>query len=74
VTPQIPIATYATRTEAEIVRGLLETSGIRAWLSGDDAGGAYPIEMSGGVRVMVEAVDRDAAADILAGAGDAGEA
>lgn len=62
----IPIGTYATRTEAEIVEGLLESAGISASIRADDAGGAYPFEFSGGAQVMVDESDAEAASQVLA--------
>jgi len=62
----IPIGTYATRTEAEIVEGLLESAGISASIRADDAGGAYPFEFSGGAQVMVDESDAETASQVLA--------
>jgi Putative prokaryotic signal transducing protein len=62
----IPIRTVTTRTEAELVRGLLESSGIDAWVSTDDAGGVYPFQLSDGARVMIRESDHDAAESVLA--------
>ena len=62
----IAIRTVATRTEAELVRGLLESAGIPAWVSTDDAGGAYPFQLSDGARVMIRESDHEAAESVLA--------
>ena len=62
----IPIATYATRTEAEVVEGLLASAGIAASIRADDAGGAYPFVLSGGAQVLVEESDAEAASQLLA--------
>lgn len=62
---ETPIATLDTRDEAEVVRGLLQSAGIDAWIVADDAGGAYPFLLSGGAQVMVDKSDRDAAAALL---------
>jgi hypothetical protein len=62
----IPIGSFATRSEAEIVVGLLESEGIAASISADDAGGAYPFELSGGARVLVDESDAEAAREVLA--------
>jgi len=64
---QISVGTYPTRTEAEIIVGLLESAGIAAWVSADDAGGAYPFGLSGGARVLIDEGDREAASQVLAG-------
>ena len=61
----IPIGTYATRTEAEIVEGLLASAGIAASVRADDAGGAYPFELSGGAQVLVDESDAKAAWQVL---------
>ena len=63
----ITIGTYTTRTEAEIVEGLLEAAGISASIQADDAGGAYPFEFSGGAQVLVDESDAEAASQLLAG-------
>lgn len=64
---QIAIRTFATRTEAELVRGLLESAGIPAWVSTDDAGGLYPsFDLADGARVMIRESDRAGAEDVLA--------
>jgi Putative prokaryotic signal transducing protein len=61
----ITIRTVATRTEAELVRGLLESVGIPSWVSTDDAGGVYPFQLSDGARVMIRESDHDAAESLL---------
>jgi hypothetical protein len=63
----VTIRTFATRDEAEIVQGLLKSAGIESWLATDDAGGAYPFQLSGGAQVMVDERDAEAAAQVLAG-------
>lgn len=63
--PEISIATFSTRVDAEVVRGLLESAGIHAWIESDDAGGAYPFSLSDGVHVVVDKEDGDAAAALL---------
>jgi hypothetical protein len=66
MTSQIAIRTLTTRSEAELVRGLLESSGIPAWVSTDDAGGVYPFQLSDGAHVIIREGDREAAEDVLA--------
>ncbi len=61
----ITIRTVTTRTEAELVRGLLESAGIPAWISTDDAGGVYPFQLSDGARVMIREGGQDAAESVL---------
>jgi hypothetical protein len=68
----VPIGSFATRTEAEIVVGLLESEGIAASVSADDAGGVYPsFEFSGGAEVLVDESDAKAAREALARRTDA---
>jgi hypothetical protein len=62
----IPLGTYATRSEAEIVEGLLASFGIAASIRADDAGGAYPFDLSGGAEVLVDEIDAEAALQVLA--------
>jgi putative signal transducing protein len=62
----VPIGSFASRSEAEIVVGLLESQGIAASIMADDAGGAYPFELSGGARVLVDESDAEAAREVLA--------
>jgi hypothetical protein len=63
----VPIGSFATRNEAEIVVGLLESEGIEASISADDAGGAYPsFEFTGGVLVLVDESEAQAARDAVA--------
>jgi hypothetical protein len=63
---QISIGTFPTRLEAETVHGLLASAGINAWVASDDAGGAYPFDLSGGAQVLVEESDFEAATRVLA--------
>ncbi len=62
----VPVGTYPTRTEAEVVEGLLASAGIAASIRADDAGGAYPFVLSGGAQVLVEEGDAEAAPQLLA--------
>jgi putative signal transducing protein len=62
----VPIGSFATRTEAEIVVGRLESDGIEAWVNADDAGGAFPFSLSGGVQVLVDESDVEEASRLLA--------
>jgi hypothetical protein len=65
----IPIGTFPTRGEAEIAQGLLASAGIESSLSADDAGGAYPFELSGGAQLLVDEDDVAAASELLSGVG-----
>ena len=62
----VPVATFGTRSEAEIVQGLLASAGIDASISADDAGGAYPFVLSGGAQLLVDEDDVEAATQGLA--------
>jgi hypothetical protein len=67
----VPVATYPTRDEAEVVQGLLASAGIDAAVSADDAGGAFPFVLSGGAQLLVAEDDVEAASQVLAGKPDA---
>jgi hypothetical protein len=63
----VPIGSFATRAEAEIVVGLLESEGIAASTGADDAGGTYPsFEFVSGAQVLVDETDAKAAREVLA--------
>jgi len=66
----VPVATFGTRSEAEIVQGLLASAGIDASISADDAGGAYPFVLSGGAQLLVDEDDVEAATQVLASESD----
>jgi hypothetical protein len=61
----IPVRTFATRSEAEVAQGLLASAGIDSSLSSDDAGGAYPFDLSGGPQLFVDEKDVEAASELL---------
>jgi hypothetical protein len=57
---------FNTRIEAEVLRSLLESSGIQSWILSDDAGSMYPAQASvNGVRLMVRDEDFKTASDLL---------
>ena len=62
----VSIGSFATRTEAEIVVGLLDSAGIAASIRADDAGGASPFDFSGGAHVLVDESDAEAASQLVA--------
>jgi hypothetical protein len=64
VPASVHIRTFQSKLEAEMARGMLESAGVQAWLASDDAGGAYPFQLSGGVQLMVAAADAE---ELLAG-------
>jgi hypothetical protein len=65
----IPIGRFATRSDAEVAQGLLAAAGIDASVSSDDAGGAYPFDLSGGAQLLVDEDDVEAASGLLKGVG-----
>jgi cell division protein FtsN len=60
----VPVGSFSTRVEAEIVQGRLAASGIESTIEADDAGGAYNV-LSGSAYVLVDESDRKEAAEIL---------
>ena len=62
----IPVATYPTRSDAELARATLDAAGIKSVIASDDAGGAYPFDFGGGARLLVAEADAEFAAEILA--------
>jgi hypothetical protein len=53
----VVVAVVGSRTEAELMVGMLRNYGIQAAVSGDDAGGVDLALQSQGVRVLVAAAD-----------------
>ncbi len=70
----VTVAVVASRTEAELVAGLLRSNGLRAAVLADDAGGQDPQLQVSGVRVLVDADDEAAARQVLAGVEQAPDA
>ena len=66
----VPVAVVSSRAEADLVAGLLESSGVPAYVSADDAGGQEPQLQGEGVLVLVAASDEAAAREVLAGVDD----
>ncbi len=67
----VPVAVVASRTEAELIVGMLRSNGLRAAVSADDAGGQEPQLQLQGVRVLVASSDETSARRLLAAAGTA---
>ena len=61
----VAVAVVASRTEAELIVGMLRSNGLRAVVSADDAGGVEPQLQLQGVRVLVAASDEAAARQLL---------
>ena len=62
----VPVAVVTSRTEADLIVGLLRSNGLRAVVSADDAGGQDPQLQLQGVRVLVAPADEAAARQLLA--------
>ena len=62
----VPVGVVASRTEAELIVGMLRSNGLRAAVSADDAGGVEPQLQLQGVRVLVAASDEAAARQLIA--------
>jgi hypothetical protein len=58
---------FATRSDAELAQGALAAAGISSVIAADDAGGAYPFDLTGGARLLVEQDDAEDAAAVLGG-------
>ena len=69
----VSVAVVASRTEAELIVGLLRSHGVSAAVSADDAGGQYPQMQLEGVQVLVAPADEASARRVLAAADDAVE-
>jgi len=66
----VPVVVVGSRTEADLIVGMLRSNGLRAAVSADDAGGVEPQLQLQGVRVLVAASDEAAARRLLAEADD----
>jgi hypothetical protein len=64
------VAVVGSRTEAELIAGILRSHGLEAAVSADDAGGQYPQMQIDGVRVLVAPSDEASARRLLAAADD----
>jgi hypothetical protein len=49
---------YPTRSDAELAQTVLAAAGIASSVVADDAGGAYPFDLSGAARLLVDYVAR----------------
>jgi hypothetical protein len=66
----VSVAVVASRTEAELIVGLLCSHGVSAAVLADDAGGQYPQMQLDGVQVLVAPSDEASARRLLAAADD----
>ena len=62
----VPVAVVASRTEADLIVGLLRSNGLTAAVSADDAGGQEPQLQIQGVRVLVAPADEASARRLIA--------
>jgi hypothetical protein len=63
------VAVVGSRTEAELIAGLLRSHGLAAAVAADDAGGQEPQLQLEGVHVLVAASDEALARRLLDAAG-----
>ena len=61
----VPVAVVTSRTEAELIAGMLRNNDLPAVVSADDAGGQEPQLQAQGVRVLVAPTDAAAARQLL---------
>ena len=64
----VSVAVVSSRTEAELIVGLLSSEGSRAAVGADDAGGQEPPLQLHGVNVLVSRSDAPLARRVLAAA------
>jgi len=62
----VTVAVVGSRAEADLIVGLLRSSGLRAAVATDDAGGQEPQLDLQGVRVLVTPSDEASARRLLA--------
>jgi len=63
----VVVARVPSLVEAQLVVGMLESSGISAAISSDDAGGFDPqLQLTQGVRVLVSTADEARARRLIA--------
>ena len=58
------IRTFASRTQAEVARSILDAQGIKSFVAGDDAGGMYP-PLIGGIKLIVSTKDKKKAMEVI---------
>lgn len=65
------VAVVGSRTEAELIVGMLRNHGIKAAMSADDVGGFDPqLQIGSGVKVVVPAADAGRARKLIGGDDD----
>ena len=61
----IQVGSYPTRSDAELAQTALSAAGIPSVVAADDAGGAYPFDLTGAARLLVDEADAEDAAEVL---------
>jgi hypothetical protein len=61
----VEVGAYRTRDDAWPAQAALAAAGIPSVLQADDAGGAYPFDLTGAARLLVDEADADEAATVL---------
>jgi hypothetical protein len=61
----VQVAAFPARSDAELAQAVLVTAGIQSLVTADDAGGAYPFDLTGGARLLVDEADAEDATAIL---------
>jgi len=61
----VQVGAYPTRGDAELAQTALAAAGIPSVIAADDAGGAYPFDLTGGARLLVDEADAADAAEVL---------
>lgn len=69
----VTVTVVPSRTEADLIVGMLASNGVPAAVSADDAGGQQPQLQLDGVRVIVARSDEDVARRLLAEAEDSSD-
>jgi len=62
----VTVAVVASRTEAELMVGMLRSHGLKAGFAADDAGGQEPQLQMRGVQVIVAGADEAEARRLIA--------
>jgi hypothetical protein len=65
----VQVGAYPTRSDGEFAQATLAAAGIQSVLAADDAGGAYPFDLTGAARLLVNEADAEDAAGLLADRG-----
>ena len=63
----VQVGSYTTRSDAELAQTALAAAGIQSVVTSDDAGCAYPFDLTGGARLLVDEVEAEDAEAVLSG-------